>query len=63
MIKAITFDLNGVYFPDGKANSLQALGKLGIPEEEIKHVFIASCSLFKRLELSSHLLSPYNTLS
>lgn len=40
MIKAITFDLDGVYFPDGKANFFQALGKLGVSEEEIKRVFL-----------------------
>ena len=41
-IKVITFDLDGVYFPNGKANFISALGKLGISEEEAKRVFLKS---------------------
>ena len=42
MIKAITFDLDGVYFPDGKARFVEALAKLGVSEEEAKRVFLKS---------------------
>ena len=42
MIKVITFDLDGVYFPNGKANFISALGKLGISEDEVKRVFLKS---------------------
>src|SRR3990167_4114711 len=42
MIKVITFDLDGVYFPNGKANFISALGKLGISEDEAKRVFLKS---------------------
>lgn len=42
MIKVITFDLDGVYFPNGKANFISALGKLGINEDEAKRVFLKS---------------------
>ncbi len=42
MIRAITFDLDGVYFPNGKANFVKALGGLGVPEDEAKRVFLKS---------------------
>lgn len=42
MIKVITFDLDGVYFPNGKANFISALGKLGVSEDEAKRVFLKS---------------------
>ena len=42
MIEAITFDLDGVYFPNGKANFIKALGELGVSEEEAKRVFLKS---------------------
>lgn len=42
MIKVITFDLDGVYFPNGKANFISALVKLGISEDEAKRVFLKS---------------------
>lgn len=42
MIKAITFDLDGVYFPHGKANFITALQEHGIPEAEAKRVFLKS---------------------
>lgn len=41
-IKVITFDLDGVYFPHGKANFISALGKLGVSEDEAKRVFLKS---------------------
>lgn len=34
MIKAITFDLDGVYFVNGKSNFVSNLGKLGVSEDE-----------------------------
>jgi len=43
MIKAITFDLDGVYFVNGKANFISNLNKLfNIPEENAKQVFLKS---------------------
>jgi len=42
MIKAITFDLDGVYFPNGKATFIKALGEHGITESEAKRVFLQS---------------------
>lgn len=41
-IKVITFDLDGVYFPNGKANFIKSLGELGVSEEEAKRVFLKS---------------------
>lgn len=41
-IKVITFDLDGVYFPNGKANFIKSLGNLGISEDEAKRVFFKS---------------------
>lgn len=38
----ITFDLDGVYFPNGKANFILALGKFGVSEDEAKRVFLKS---------------------
>jgi putative hydrolase of the HAD superfamily len=42
MIKAITFDLDGVYFVNGKSNFISNLVKLGVPESEAKRVFLQS---------------------
>ncbi len=42
MIKAITFDLDGVYFVNGKSNFIANLGKLGVSESEAKRVFLES---------------------
>lgn len=42
MIKVITFDLDGVYFPNGKANFIKSLEKLGVSEDEAKGVFLKS---------------------
>lgn len=41
-IKVITFDLDGVYFPNGKANFIKSLENLGVSEEEAKRVFLKS---------------------
>lgn len=42
MIKAITFDLDGVYFVNGKSNFINNLVKLGVSEDEAKRVFLKS---------------------
>ncbi|HUB93482.1 MAG TPA: HAD-IA family hydrolase [Verrucomicrobiae bacterium] len=42
MIQAITFDLDGVYFPDGKANFVKAIEALGVSHDEVKRVFAGS---------------------
>lgn len=42
MIQAITFDLDGVYFPVGKLNFLKALQARGVSEPEAKRVFLKS---------------------
>ena len=42
MIRAITFDLDGVYFPNGKANFIKYLVGLGVSEDEVKRVFLKS---------------------
>ncbi len=42
MIKAITFDLDGVYFVNGKSNFIKSLVKLGVSESEAKRVFLQS---------------------
>lgn len=42
MIKAITFDLDGVYFINGKENFIKSLGDLGVSEEEARRVFFKS---------------------
>lgn len=42
MIKAITFDLDGVYFVNGKSNFISHLGTLGVSESEAKRVFLQS---------------------
>lgn len=48
MIKAITFDLDGVYFVNGKENFIKNLGtKYGIGEDEAKRVFLKSDEMNK----------------
>ncbi|OGG06863.1 hypothetical protein A2872_00570 [Candidatus Gottesmanbacteria bacterium RIFCSPHIGHO2_01_FULL_42_12] len=42
MIKAITFDLDGVYFPNGKTNFIQSICNFGVSEDEVKRVFLKS---------------------
>jgi len=42
MIKAITFDLDGVYFVNGKSNFISSLGELGVSPEEATRVFLKS---------------------
>ncbi len=47
MIKAITFDLDGVYFINGKSNFVRNLANLGIDESEAKRVFLQSDQMNK----------------
>lgn len=42
MIKAITFDLDGVYFVNGKSNFIANIVNLGVSEDEAKRVFLQS---------------------
>lgn len=42
MIKAICFDLDGVYFINGKSNFVKSLVNLGVLEDEAKKVFLKS---------------------
>jgi epoxide hydrolase-like predicted phosphatase len=42
MIKAITFDLDGVYFINGKQNFYKELANFGVAESEAKRVFAQS---------------------
>lgn len=53
MIKAITFDLDGVYFPNGKANFIKALIAKGISEDEAKRVFLKSDEMNHRYKLGT----------
>jgi len=47
MIKAITFDLDGVYFINGKSNFIANLEKLGVSKEEATRVFLKSDEMNK----------------
>lgn len=47
MIQGITFDLDGVYFINGKSNFIANLGKLGVSETEAKRVFLKSDQMNK----------------
>ncbi len=51
MIKAITFDLDGVYFPNGKANFIKALQERGVSEDEAKGVFLKSGEMNNQYKL------------
>ena len=51
MIKAICFDLDGVYFLNGKSNFVKALEKIGVLEEEAKRVFLKSDQMNKLYKL------------
>ncbi len=46
-VKAIVFDLDGVYFPKGKNEFLHAIVKLGVSEAEAKRVFLKSDQMNK----------------
>jgi len=47
MIKAICFDLDGVYFVNGKSNFIKNLSKYGVVEDEVKKVFLKSDKMNK----------------
>jgi putative hydrolase of the HAD superfamily len=51
MIKAICFDLDGVYFLNGKSNFISNLQKLGVSEDEAKRVFLKSDQMNKQYKL------------
>ena len=51
MVKAITFDLDGVYFPNGKANFLKALHGFGVSQDEAKRVFLKSDEMNNRYKV------------
>lgn len=51
MIKAICFDLDGVYFLNGKSNFIKSLIKLGVSEDEAKRVFLKSDQMNKQYKL------------
>jgi glucose-1-phosphatase len=54
MIAAITFDLDGVYFPSGKAAFIKALGEQhGIAESEAKRVFLQSDEMNKHYKMGT----------
>jgi len=42
VVKGITFDLDGVYFIDGKSNFIKSVVCLGVSEEETVRVFLKS---------------------
>lgn len=48
MIKAITFDMDGVYFINGKSNFIKALIDLGVPEDKATYVFFKSDEMNKK---------------
>lgn len=51
MIKAICFDLDGVYFLNGKSNFIKTLIELGVSEDEAKRVFLKSDQMNKQYKL------------
>lgn len=51
MIQAVTFDLDGVYFPDGKAKFVKAIEARGVPHEEVKRVFADSDEMNQQYKL------------
>ena len=57
MIKAITFDLDGVYFRNGKSRFIANLANLGVSEPEATRVFLKSDEMnlrYKTGALSDH---------
>lgn len=59
MIKAICFDLDGVYFLNGKTNFITSLKYLGVSEEEGKRVFLKSDEMNKQYKLGKISDSEY----
>ncbi|MCC7304145.1 HAD-IA family hydrolase [bacterium] len=51
MIQVITFDLDGVYFPNGKTNFKNAIMKMGVLENEFKRVFAQSSEMNEQYKL------------
>lgn len=51
MIKAVCFDLDGVYFLNGKTNFINSLKYLGVSENEAKRVFLKSDQMNKQYKL------------
>jgi len=51
MIKAICFDLDGVYFLNDKSNFIKSLVNLGVSEDEAKRVFLKSDEMNKQYKL------------
>jgi len=52
MIKAIIFDLDGVYFKNGKKNFIKNISsKFNISEERVKEVFLKSNMMNKQYKL------------
>lgn len=51
MIQAITFDLDGVYFPNGKVNFINALQTYGVSKDEAKRVFLKSDQMNNQYKL------------
>jgi len=42
MIKGVIFDLDGVYFKNGKENFIKNIVALGVKEDEVKRIFLKS---------------------
>jgi putative hydrolase of the HAD superfamily len=53
MIKVICFDLDGVYFLNGKSNFIKALQNLGVSESEAKRVFLQSDQMNKQYKIGA----------
>lgn len=51
MIKTICFDLDGVYFLNGKSSFIKSLVSLGISEDEAKRVFLQSDKMNKEYKI------------
>lgn len=51
MIEVICFDLDGVYFIDGKKNFIANLVKLGVSEEKVREVFFRSDKMNKEYKI------------
>lgn len=51
MIKGICFDLDGVYFLNGKSNFIKSLVDLGVSENEAIRVFLKSDQMNKQYKL------------
>lgn len=51
MVKAITFDLDGVYFVNGKSAFIASLVNMGVLESEAKRVFLQSDEMNNQYKL------------